>query len=98
MRYGWPGLLLWTYADALSSLHSGGAKPFEYENFELIKPRGKWLIESDMQHNLWRMTLDNKLSLAPLKREPQHVLDLGTGTGIWAIDYGNYTYNFFPIL
>jgi len=37
------------------------------------------------------MTLDNKLSLAPLKREPQHVLDLGTGTGIWAIDYGNYT-------
>jgi ubiquinone/menaquinone biosynthesis C-methylase UbiE len=42
-----------------------------------------------MQHQLWLMTLGNKLSLAPLKREPQHVLDLGTGTGIWAIEYGN---------
>jgi ubiquinone/menaquinone biosynthesis C-methylase UbiE len=51
----------------------------------------KALIESDMQHHLWLMTLDNKLSLAPLKRDPLHVLDLGTGTGIWAIEYGNFT-------
>jgi ubiquinone/menaquinone biosynthesis C-methylase UbiE len=43
-----------------------------------------------MQHQLWLMTLGNNLSLAPLKREPQHVLDVGTGTGIWAIEYGNF--------
>jgi ubiquinone/menaquinone biosynthesis C-methylase UbiE len=43
------------------------------------------------------MTLDGHLSLAPLKREPEHVLDLGTGTGVWAMDYGNVTIQFKPI-
>jgi tRNA G26 N,N-dimethylase Trm1 len=33
------------------------------------------------------MTLDNKLSIAPLKKDPHHVLDLATGTGIWAIEF-----------
>jgi methylase of polypeptide subunit release factors len=33
------------------------------------------------------MTLNNKLSLAPLQKEPHHVLDLGTGTGVWAIEF-----------
>jgi ubiquinone/menaquinone biosynthesis C-methylase UbiE len=41
-----------------------------------------------MQHQLWIMTLDNHLHLAPVKENPQNVLDIGTGTGIWAIDYG----------
>jgi ubiquinone/menaquinone biosynthesis C-methylase UbiE len=36
------------------------------------------------------MTLDGHLSLAPLNREPDHVLDIGTGTGVWAIDYGDH--------
>lgn len=33
------------------------------------------------------MLLKGKLHLAPLDN-PQEVLDLGTGTGIWAIDFG----------
>jgi cyclopropane fatty-acyl-phospholipid synthase-like methyltransferase len=43
--------------------------------------------ERDLQHQLWLMTLNNKLSLAPLKKEPQQVLDLATGTGMWAMEY-----------
>ena len=31
--------------------------------------------------------LDGKLHLAPLAR-PRRVLDLATGTGIWAIEFG----------
>jgi hypothetical protein len=31
--------------------------------------------------------MDNKLHLAPVN-DPQNVLDVGTGTGIWAIDFG----------
>lgn len=33
------------------------------------------------------MTLDNELFLAPLS-DPKRVLDIATGTGIWAIEFG----------
>jgi methylase of polypeptide subunit release factors len=33
------------------------------------------------------MLLKSKLGQAPIEN-PQSVLDIGTGTGIWAIDYG----------
>ncbi len=37
---------------------------------------------------MWSITLDEKLYLAPINLNPQNVLDIGTGTGIWAIDFG----------
>lgn len=40
---------------------------------------------------LWMLTLGDQLFLAPVK-EPQTVLDFGTGTGIWAIEFGTYIY------
>ncbi|KAK8131323.1 S-adenosyl-L-methionine-dependent methyltransferase, partial [Apiospora sp. TS-2023a] len=40
----------------------------------------------DLQHQAVKVLLGDKLCLAPIK-EPRHVLDLGTGTGIWAIDF-----------
>lgn len=36
------------------------------------------------------MLLGGRLFNAPLKN-PQKVLDLGTGTGIWAIDFAEYS-------
>jgi trans-aconitate methyltransferase len=33
------------------------------------------------------MTTDYKLGLAPIKSNPSHVIDFGTGTGIWCIDF-----------
>lgn len=44
-----------------------------------------------MQHNLFLLTFDNKLGLAPPNQpgsKVQRVLDVGTGTGIWAIEFG----------
>lgn len=41
----------------------------------------------DLQHHLFLLTLDGKLGLAPVS-QPNYVLDIGTGTGIWAIEYG----------
>ena len=35
------------------------------------------------------MLLDNRLFLAPIPPNPQKVLDIGTGTGIWAIDFAD---------
>ncbi|KAG7409018.1 hypothetical protein LZL87_012045 [Fusarium oxysporum] len=37
-------------------------------------------------HELFRVVLDGKLYEAPIGKNPQNVLDVGCGTGIWAID------------
>lgn len=49
-------------------------------------------IRLDLEHYLCLITLDNKLGLSPPNRpdsKVKRVLDLGTGTGIWAIDFGD---------
>lgn len=38
----------------------------------------------DFAHHMYLLTLDQKLFLAPVDN-PHNVLDVGTGTGIWAI-------------
>ncbi|EEU42593.1 uncharacterized protein NECHADRAFT_95723 [Fusarium vanettenii 77-13-4] len=46
----------------------------------------------DLQHHLFLLTFDDSLGLAPpnkAKSEVKRVLDLGTGTGIWAMDFGD---------
>ncbi|KAL4757918.1 class I SAM-dependent methyltransferase [Aspergillus foveolatus] len=43
----------------------------------------------DMLHNMFRLVLDGKLFLAPIEDGPLRVLDIGTGTGIWAIEFAD---------
>jgi ubiquinone/menaquinone biosynthesis C-methylase UbiE len=43
------------------------------------------LDRMDLENEIFLMLLDGKLHHAPVKG-PQRILDLGTGTGIWAID------------
>ncbi|KAM0368717.1 hypothetical protein ACHAPK_006376, partial [Fusarium culmorum] len=43
----------------------------------------------DLVHHIYSLILDEKLHLAPIDKNPQRVLDLGTGTGIWAIDFAD---------
>ncbi|KAH7316773.1 S-adenosyl-L-methionine-dependent methyltransferase [Stachybotrys elegans] len=42
----------------------------------------------DIQHELLIRTLDGELSICPGSENAKRVLDIGTGTGAWAIDYG----------
>ncbi|OBR05082.1 Methyltransferase domain-containing protein [Colletotrichum higginsianum IMI 349063] len=50
--------------------------------------RGKM---TDLQHNLFLLTTHYKLGLAPVAQEGSNVnrvLDVGTGTGLWCIEFG----------
>ncbi|KAN0072658.1 S-adenosyl-L-methionine-dependent methyltransferase [Elaphomyces granulatus] len=59
--------------------HSYGQGKYNMPNDETEKDR------LDLVHHLCLLTLKGELHLAPLDA-PQAILDLGTGTGIWAID------------
>lgn len=43
-------------------------------------------------HKLVEVTLGGKLNLAPIPKNPQRILDIGTGTGLWAIEMGMIIY------
>jgi hypothetical protein len=55
------------------------------------------MLETDLQHHLFLLTLSGKLHLAPI-RNPQNVLDIGTGTGIWAMEFGAFPFSSLPTL
>ncbi|KAH7190040.1 S-adenosyl-L-methionine-dependent methyltransferase [Fusarium oxysporum] len=62
----------------------------ERGNAEYWTPNDEHHNESmDINHHLLSLSLDAKLHLAPLKDDIQKVLDVGTGTGIWAIDFAD---------
>ncbi|KAI8233978.1 putative methyltransferase tdiE [Colletotrichum sp. SAR 10_86] len=50
------------------------------------------LDRQDLEHQLWLLSLDDRLGLAPPcqpNAKVDRVLDVGTGTGIWALNYGD---------
>jgi len=49
------------------------------------------LIEGDLQHHLFTLTLGGKLYLSPIGDDKplSRALDAGTGTGVWAIDFAD---------
>lgn len=42
----------------------------------------------DIIHHTYLLLLNGELHMAPIVPEPTRILDIGTGTGIWAIDAG----------
>jgi SAM-dependent methyltransferase len=46
-------------------------------------------LHEKILHHLMLVTLEDKLYLAPIS-SPKHVIDLGTGTGRWAIDFADH--------
>ncbi|OTA98458.1 hypothetical protein M426DRAFT_109886 [Hypoxylon sp. CI-4A] len=41
----------------------------------------------DLQHQLFTIAIGNKLNIAPIPDNPGRVLDIATGTGLWAIEF-----------
>ncbi|KAK2041972.1 methyltransferase [Colletotrichum somersetense] len=64
-----------------------------YKEGKYVVPNDEQEIDRlDLQHNLWLRTLDGRMGNAP-PAEPGssvgRVLDVGTGSGIWAVDFGD---------
>ncbi|KAI1813745.1 S-adenosyl-L-methionine-dependent methyltransferase [Poronia punctata] len=43
----------------------------------------------DLQHHLFCITIGGRLNVCPLPEKPKRVLDIATGTGIWAIEFAS---------
>ncbi|SPJ79179.1 related to methyltransferase [Fusarium torulosum] len=61
---------------------------FEHRYFQgRAAPNDEEQLEAlDLIHHWLTLMLDDKLFLAPIGDNPQNILDIGTGTGIWAIN------------
>lgn len=55
----------------------------------LLRMRQAEQARLDYQHKGFEILTKGRLSLAPMVTAPAHVLDVATGTGIWAIKFGN---------
>lgn len=45
-------------------------------------------------HKLVEVSLKGKIHLAPISTSPRRILDLGTGTGVWALEMGTQLCDF----
>ncbi|KAJ2893477.1 hypothetical protein MKZ38_008654 [Zalerion maritima] len=85
--------------DSLTSLHSS-ILAYQVENGRTYHAlsAGKYILPNDdsenerldLQHHLHVLTLHGRLACAPKAQEgAKRVLDVGTGTGIWALEYAD---------
>ncbi|KAL1975775.1 hypothetical protein VTN31DRAFT_4167 [Thermomyces dupontii] len=90
-----------SYGDELSSYtasltssvleyrHENGRRYHGYRDGSYLLPNDETENDRlDMLHEMFLTMLRRRLYLAPITK-PQRVIDLGTGTGIWAIDFAD---------
>ncbi|KAF2494299.1 S-adenosyl-L-methionine-dependent methyltransferase [Lophium mytilinum] len=66
--------------------YENGRRYHAFRDGEYYQPNDEKQYDYEMiVHHLWLLSLDDKLFSAPLNN-PQKILDVGTGTGVWAVD------------
>ncbi|KAJ5636495.1 uncharacterized protein N7484_009808 [Penicillium longicatenatum] len=76
-------------SSALNYQYENGRRYHSYHEGEYVLPNDEQEQDRlDLSHHIYLMLLKGELHRAPVK-DPQRVLDIGTGTGIWAIDFAD---------
>ncbi|EEP79888.1 hypothetical protein UREG_04734 [Uncinocarpus reesii 1704] len=70
--------------------YENGRRYHSYREGEYVLPNDDQEQDrQDLLHHVRNLMLNGALARAPLPRGPLRVLDVGTGTGIWAIDFAD---------
>ncbi|KAL4881871.1 S-adenosyl-L-methionine-dependent methyltransferase [Aspergillus karnatakaensis] len=76
-------------SSAMNYTYENGRRYHSYHEGEYVLPNDEQEQDRlDLSHHIYRMILKGELHRAPIKN-PARVLDIGTGTGIWAIDFAD---------
>ena len=68
-------------------VYENGRRYHRYAEGKYISPNDELEQDRlDLAHYLSLLVLNGNLFTAPLPPDPHHILDCGTGTGIWAFD------------
>lgn len=63
-----------------------GRRYHAYKDGSYVMPNDESELDRlDLTHNMIRITMGEKLHIAPIEK-PKKILDIGAGTGIWAIE------------
>ena len=63
-----------------------GRRYHAYKDGSYVMPNDESELDRlDLTHNMIKITMGMKLHIAPIEK-PKKILDIGTGTGIWAIE------------
>ncbi|KAF7121782.1 hypothetical protein CNMCM5793_009335 [Aspergillus hiratsukae] len=76
-------------SSALNYTYENGRRYHSFHEGEYVLPNDEQEQDRlDLSHHIYRILLKGELHAAPIKT-PRRVLDIGTGTGIWAIDFAD---------
>jgi SAM-dependent methyltransferase len=77
-------------ASVLDYVHENGRRYHSYRKGQYPLPNDEEEQDRlDLMHHLFLLLLSGKLFASPFDPDNKRILDIGTGTGIWAIDVGD---------
>ncbi|KAK6592270.1 methyltransferase [Botrytis cinerea] len=71
----------------LNYTYENGRRYHAYQSGSYLLPNDEAEQQRlDLKHHVFKLILGGKLFCAPIDPNPQRILDVGTGTGLWAIE------------
>lgn len=84
---------------SLTTSLSPSIKEFRHEHgrrYHSFEESQYWLPNDDIEiarldilHHIWKLCLAGSLQISPIPEDVKDVLDVGTGTGVWAIEFAD---------